>query len=54
MIADMRQEADAKFRAKEQELLGRIAEVEQTIERLQREEQTTGVLLTGRTAGGSR
>ena len=46
VIADMRQEADAKFRAKEQELLGRIAEVEQTIERLQREEQTTGVLLT--------
>jgi ABC-type uncharacterized transport system involved in gliding motility auxiliary subunit len=46
VIADMRQEADTKFRSKEQELLGRIAEVEQTIERLQREEQTTGVLLT--------
>lgn len=46
VIEEMRQEADQKFRAKEQELLGRIAEMEQTIERLQREEQTTGVLLT--------
>lgn len=46
VIEDMRQEADTKFRDKEQELLGRIAEMEQTIENLQREEQTTGVLLT--------
>jgi DNA repair exonuclease SbcCD ATPase subunit len=46
VIEDMRQDADVKFRDKEQELLGRIAEMEQTIERLQREEQTTGVLLT--------
>ena len=46
VIEDMRREADNQFRAKEQELLGRIAEMEQTIERLQREEQTTGVLLT--------
>ncbi|MBO6784695.1 MAG: GldG family protein, partial [Alphaproteobacteria bacterium] len=46
VIEDMRAEADNQFRAKEQELLGRIAEMEQTIERLQREEQTTGVLLT--------
>jgi len=46
VIEDMRQEADVKVRDKEQELLGRIAEMEQTIERLQREEQTTGVLLT--------
>ena len=46
VIEDMRQEADSKFRAKEQELLGRIAEMERTIEQLQREEQNTGVLLT--------
>jgi ABC-type uncharacterized transport system involved in gliding motility auxiliary subunit len=46
VIEDMRREADSKFRAKEQELLGRIAEMERTIEQLQREEQTTGVLLT--------
>lgn len=46
VIEDMRQEADVKFRDKEQELLGRIAEMEQTIEQLQREEQNTGVLLT--------
>ena len=44
----MRAEADNKFRAKEQELLGRIAEMEQTIEKLQREEQSTGVLLTSK------
>lgn len=46
VIEDMRREADSQFRAKEQELLGRIAEMEQTIEQLQREEQNTGVLLT--------
>jgi len=46
VIDEMRAEADNKFRAKEQELLGRIAEMEQTIEKLQREEQSTGVLLT--------
>ncbi len=48
VIEEMRAEADNQFRAKEQELLGRIAEMEQTIEGLQREEQTTGVLLTAR------
>ncbi|MFT5181525.1 MAG: ABC-type uncharacterized transport system involved in gliding motility auxiliary subunit [Alphaproteobacteria bacterium] len=46
VIAEMRQVADDKFRAKEQELLASIAEIEQNIEGLQREEQTTGVLLT--------
>lgn len=46
VIADMRQVADDKFRAKEQELLSSIAQIEQNIELLQREEQTTGVLLT--------
>ncbi len=48
VIDEMRAEADNKFRAKEQELLGRIAEMEQTIEKLQREEQSTGVLLTSK------
>lgn len=47
IIAEMRQEADDKFRAKEQELLTGISEIEQNIERLQKEEQATGVLLTG-------
>lgn len=46
VIEQMRNEADNKFRNKEQELLSRIAEMDQTIERLQREEQTTGVILT--------
>jgi ABC-type uncharacterized transport system involved in gliding motility auxiliary subunit len=46
VIVEMRNEADNKFRSKEQELLGRIAEVQLSIERMQREEQTTGVLLT--------
>ena len=42
----MRSEANNKFRDKEQELLASIAEMDQTLERLQREEQTTGVILT--------
>ncbi|MCA9629039.1 MAG: hypothetical protein KC766_15270, partial [Myxococcales bacterium] len=46
VIDEMRAVADNQFRAKEQELLGRISEMEQTIEKLQREEQSTGVLLT--------
>lgn len=46
VIEDMRRDADSRFRAKEQELLGRIADMERTIEQLQREEQNTGVLLT--------
>ncbi|MBS28760.1 MAG: ABC transporter [Alphaproteobacteria bacterium] len=46
VIEEMRSEADNKFRNKEQELLTRIAEMDETIERLQREEQTTGVILT--------
>ena len=46
VIEQMRSEADNKFRNKEQELLARIAEMDQTIERLQREEQTTGAILT--------
>lgn len=46
VIEEMRREADNKFRDQEQQLLTRIAEMEQTIERLQREEANTGVLLT--------
>ncbi len=46
VIAEMRQEADDKFRAQEQELLASIEEIERNIERLQQEEQATGVLLT--------
>ncbi|MEK9901372.1 MAG: Gldg family protein, partial [Rhodospirillaceae bacterium] len=46
VIEEMRAEADNKFRSKEQELLTRITEMDQTIERLQQEEQTTGVILT--------
>jgi ABC-type uncharacterized transport system involved in gliding motility auxiliary subunit len=46
VIEEMRSEADNKFRNKEQELLARIAEMDETIERLQREEQTTGAILT--------
>ena len=46
VIVEMRQEADDKFRAKEQELLAVIEEIDQNIQRLQLEEQSTGVLLT--------
>ncbi|MEK9661850.1 MAG: Gldg family protein [Alphaproteobacteria bacterium] len=46
VIEEMRKEADSRFRNQEQQLLARISEMEQTIERLQREEQNTGVLLT--------
>ncbi len=46
VIAKMRQEADDKFRAKEQELLASIGTIEQNIEQLQREEQATGVPFT--------
>ena len=46
VIEEMRAKADNEFRDKEQELLTRITEMDQTIERLQQEEQTTGVILT--------
>ncbi len=46
VINEMRQVADDKFRAKEQELLASIQTIEQNIIRLQEEEQATGVLLT--------
>lgn len=51
IIVDMRQAADDKFRAKEQELLASIEVIDQNIQRLQREEQATGVLLTGAQQG---
>jgi ABC-type uncharacterized transport system involved in gliding motility auxiliary subunit len=46
VITEMRQEADDKFRAKEQELLASIQTIEQNIQQLQQEEQATGVLHT--------
>jgi ABC-type uncharacterized transport system involved in gliding motility auxiliary subunit len=46
IIKNMRQIADDKFRAKEQDLLASISEIEKNIDNLKREEQTTGVLLT--------
>ncbi|NKB49857.1 MAG: ABC transporter [Alphaproteobacteria bacterium] len=46
VIAEMRQDADDKFRAREQELLASIGTIEQNIEELQREEQATGVPFT--------
>jgi hypothetical protein len=46
VIAEMRQEADDKFRAKEQELLASIDAINKNIERLQQEEQATGVPFT--------
>ena len=48
VIEEMRADADNQFRSKEQELLTRITEMDETIERLQREEQTTGVILTAK------
>jgi ABC-type uncharacterized transport system involved in gliding motility auxiliary subunit len=51
IIVDMRQAADDKFRAKEQDLLASIEVIDQNIQRLQREEQATGVLLTAAQQG---
>ena len=46
IIKEMRQIADDKFRAREQELLTSISKIEKNIDELKREEQTTGVILT--------
>lgn len=46
IIKEMRQIADDKFRAREQELLNSISKIEKNIDELKREEQTTGVILT--------
>jgi ABC-type uncharacterized transport system involved in gliding motility auxiliary subunit len=46
VVEAMTQDAEIRFRAKEQELLGKIAATQDKIEALQREEQTSGVILT--------
>ncbi|MBC93572.1 MAG: ABC transporter [Rhodospirillaceae bacterium] len=46
IIKEMRQIADDKFRAREQELLNSISKIEKNIDELKREEQNTGVILT--------
>jgi ABC-type uncharacterized transport system involved in gliding motility auxiliary subunit len=47
VVEAMAQDAELKYRAKEQELLGRIKETEDKIAALQKEEQASGVILTG-------
>jgi hypothetical protein len=42
----MAQEAEFRFRSKEQELLGKIEEAQSNIRKLQGEEQQSGVILT--------
>jgi ABC-type uncharacterized transport system involved in gliding motility auxiliary subunit len=46
VVRAMEQEAEYKYRAKEQELLARIEETEAKIRRLKEEEQQSGVILT--------
>jgi ABC-type uncharacterized transport system involved in gliding motility auxiliary subunit len=46
VVRGMEQEAEYKYRAKEQELLSRIDETEAKIGKLKEEEQTSGVILT--------
>ncbi|MEM9440152.1 MAG: Gldg family protein [Pseudomonadota bacterium] len=46
VIEEMAQEAEFKYRSKEQELLAQIDETEQNIQKLQEEEQQSGVILT--------
>ena len=46
VISEMRQTADDKYRAKEQELLNSISDIEKNIQNIQREEKSTGVLMT--------
>jgi ABC-type uncharacterized transport system involved in gliding motility auxiliary subunit len=46
VVEAMTQDAEIRFRAKEQELLGKIAATQDKIEALQQEEQTSGVILT--------
>jgi ABC-type uncharacterized transport system involved in gliding motility auxiliary subunit len=47
VVRAMEQEAEYKYRAKEQELLARIEETEAKIRSLKEEEQKSGVILTG-------
>jgi ABC-type uncharacterized transport system involved in gliding motility auxiliary subunit len=46
VVEAMAQDAEFKYRAKEQELLGKIKEAQTKIRRLQDEEQQSGVILT--------
>jgi ABC-type uncharacterized transport system involved in gliding motility auxiliary subunit len=46
VVEAMAQDAEIRFRAKEQELLGKIAATQDKIEALQQEEQSSGVILT--------
>ena len=46
IISEMRQKADDKYRNKEQELLNSISDIEKNIKNIQREEKSTGVLMT--------
>ncbi|MGH6921023.1 MAG: GldG family protein [Geminicoccaceae bacterium] len=46
VVEAMAQDAEIRFRAKEQELLGRIAATQDKIAALQQEEQSSGVILT--------
>jgi ABC-type uncharacterized transport system involved in gliding motility auxiliary subunit len=46
VVEAMAQDAEIRFRAKEQELLGKIAATQDKIEALQQEEQSRGVVLT--------
>ncbi|MGI9417611.1 MAG: Gldg family protein [Geminicoccaceae bacterium] len=46
VVERMAQEAEFKYRSKEQELLAQIQETEQNIQKLQEEEQQSGVILT--------
>jgi ABC-type uncharacterized transport system involved in gliding motility auxiliary subunit len=46
VVDEMAQEAEFKFRAKEQELLAKIEEAQSNIQKLQDEEQQSGVILT--------
>ena len=46
VVEAMAQDAEIRFRAKEQELLGRIKATQDKIEALQQEEQSSGVILT--------
>ncbi len=51
VVDDMAQEAEFKFRSKEQELLTKIEEAQRNIQKLQGDEQQSGVILTAEQQG---
>ncbi len=51
VVDDMAQEAEFRFRAKEQELLAKIEEAQRNIQKLQGDEQQSGVILTAEQQG---